>query len=112
MEDLLNRFMVDQLSIEVDYRRFYEECQPRYCTYSYRRRFDLLYTLTIMVGIFSGLNLVARFLSPIIAKKFTRRRAVIIMETEASENQSEHREIRLRRSIVLNIQTDRWEVDG
>ena len=112
MEDLLNRFMVDQLSIEVDYRRFYEECQPRYCTYSYRRRFDLLYTLTIMVGIFSGLNLVARFLSPIIAKTFTRRRAVIIMETEASENQSEHREIRLRRSIVLNFQTDRWEVDG
>ena len=89
MEDLLNRFMVDQLSIEVDYRRFYEECQPRYCTYSYRRRFDLLYTLTIMVGIFSGLNLLVRFLSRFIAKKLAERRVRRIRPTERSEHLSE-----------------------
>ena len=108
VEDLLDRFLLDQLSIEVDFGRFYRECQPKYCSYSYRRRFDFLYTLTIMVGIFSGLNLVVRFLSPFIAKKFARRRAAIIIQPVASENQSKQREVSIRCEIIFVFRpTDR-----
>ena len=82
IEDLLNRFLIDQLTIEIDFDRYYHACQPKYCSYSYRRRFDLLFTLTIMIGILSGLNVVLRFLSLFIAKKLFRRRLV------TSNNQS------------------------
>lgn len=71
MQELLQKFLFDQLSIEVNFTKYYRQCQPNYCSYSYRRRFDLFYALTIMIGIFGGFYIVLRFLCPYIARKIT-----------------------------------------
>ena len=87
IEDLLNRFLLDGLSIEVDFAVYYQNCQPYYCSYNYRRRFDYEYAVTTIIGIFSGLNVVLRLLCPRIAKTFSSRRVVPTKEP-ASRSQS------------------------
>ena len=74
VQELLQRFLLDELNIEVDFGRYYEQCQASYCSYSYRRRFDIVYALTTMIGIFGGLNIVLRFVCPLISKKIFSRR--------------------------------------
>lgn len=74
VEGLLNRFFLDQLSVQLDFTRYYQQCQPIYCSYSYRRRFDFVYVVTTIIGIVGGLNVVLRFLCPLIAKKISSRR--------------------------------------
>ena len=76
VEDLFNKFLLDQLSIQLDFTRYYQQCQPNFCSYSYRQRFDFAYTVTLIVGIFGGLNIILRLLCPLIVKKTLSWRVV------------------------------------
>ena len=88
IEDLLNRFFMDELSIEVDFTVYYQQCQPVYCSYNYRRRFDYGYTVTTIIGIFGGLSVVLRLLCPHIAKKVSSRQRVPATEEPVSRSAS------------------------
>lgn len=89
IEDLLHRFLLDKLSIEVDFAVYYQQCQPYYCSYSYRRRFDYGYAIMMLIGMFSGLNAVLQLLCPRIAKKLSSQRVV---PTEESVSRSQSKE--------------------
>jgi hypothetical protein len=65
---LLDELMIDNLTIDIDFDLFYLQCDPAYCTYTYMYRFDILYILTTIMGIFGGLSLALRLLAPPIAK--------------------------------------------
>lgn len=88
VENILNRFFLDQFFIPVDFTRYYQQCQPNYCSYSYRRRLDLAYAFTTILGIFGGLNVFLRFLCPLLAKKLFSQR---VLPTPVQMT-SEHRE--------------------
>ena len=87
VQELLERFMLDQWIIEIDFTAYYQQCQPNYCLYSYRQRFDLIYALTTIIGIFSVLNIVLRCLSQLITKKlFSRRTVPIVIQIPRQES--------------------------
>jgi hypothetical protein len=73
---LLDELMIDNLTIDIDFNLFYLQCNPAYCTYAYMHRFDILYIVTTIIGIFGGLSLALRLIAPLIAKailRFTNR---------------------------------------
>ena len=62
VETILNRLFIDSWVNETSYERYFNACAPTYCTYSFARRFNVLYALTTFIGVFSGLSIFLRFL--------------------------------------------------
>ena len=62
VETILNQLFIDSWVNETSYERYFNACAPTYCTYSFARRFNVLYALTTFIGVFSGLSIFLRFL--------------------------------------------------
>ena len=61
VETILNQLFIDSWVNETSYERYFNACAPTYCTYSFARRFNVLYALTTFIGVFSGLSIFLRF---------------------------------------------------
>jgi len=72
IQTLLNELMIDELSVEVAFDSFYAQCNPTYCSYTYMHRFDVLYIITTIIGIFGGLSFALRLIVPIIVHVLLR----------------------------------------
>ena len=69
--------LVDQLFIEtwsttINYTAYFQLCSPTSCSYTYVQHVSLLYTVTIVLGLFGGLNFVLKWISPAIIQIFLR----------------------------------------
>ncbi|CAF3891451.1 unnamed protein product [Rotaria sp. Silwood1] len=65
---LLTELMIEKLTKKIHFLRYYTGCNPAFCTYSYTRRFDVLFVITMVVGTYGGLSVILRFLSPVLIK--------------------------------------------
>ena len=74
LERLLRNFMIEQVFIVLEFDRFYENCRPVFCSYTYSRRFDLLHTITIEIGVYGGLSVILAFIVPILVKEIIKRK--------------------------------------
>ncbi|CAF3899998.1 unnamed protein product [Adineta steineri] len=68
IESLANHLFIHSWSNETLFKSYFEQCNPLTCEYSYETRLDLIYILTIFIGLVGGLNIVFRLLSPLIIK--------------------------------------------
>ena len=66
VELMIQRLMVDQWSTVNNFSNYYSACSPLQCTYKITQRNDLLYAITLLIGLFGGLTVVLRLLTPII----------------------------------------------
>lgn len=69
VQELLNELMIDNLSIEITFDSLYAQCNPSYCSYSYSHRFDILYIITTITGIFGGFSSILYLIAPFIVRK-------------------------------------------
>ncbi len=58
VEMILNQIMIDEITSDIQFDLFYSQCNPAYCSYSYTHRFDALFIITTIIGIFGGLSFV------------------------------------------------------
>ena len=68
IQALLNDLMVEQLIGEVLFTQYYSQCNPTYCIYSYSRRFDFLFIVTLVISAFGGLSIIAKLVSSLLIK--------------------------------------------
>ena len=73
IEKLLNNLMIDQMTTAIRSELYYSQCQPAYCAYSYTHRFDVLFIITTIIGIFGGLSFLLRFIASLIASTAIQR---------------------------------------
>ncbi|CAF1394251.1 unnamed protein product [Rotaria sordida] len=64
---LLDKIMIDEMISDIRFDLYYSQCNPAYCSYSYTHRFDVLFIITTIIGIFGGLSFALRFISPFVA---------------------------------------------
>ena len=64
IETLVNHSFIDSWSNITSYERYYNACALIHCSFSYRKRLDVLYVVSTFLGGFSGLPTGLRFLSP------------------------------------------------
>ena len=69
---LLNELMIDHMTSEIRFDVFYSQCNPVYCSYSYAHRFDVLFVITTIIGIFGTLSMVLRLITPFLAEGILR----------------------------------------
>ncbi|CAF2983201.1 unnamed protein product [Rotaria sp. Silwood2] len=68
IQTLLDKLMIEELTTTVLYSSYYTQCNPTYCTYSYTRRFDVLFIFTLTTSAFGGVSVVLRILAPLLVK--------------------------------------------
>lgn len=67
---IVNEIMVEEWNSSSSYENFYQKCNPAYCSYSYKKRSDLVYIITTIIGLFGGLNTILRIICPLFVRIF------------------------------------------
>jgi hypothetical protein len=88
VEKIVNNLMIDYWNASPIYERYYNECQPKQCTYKFQTRNDLIYIATTLFGIAGGLTTVLKTVVPrfvnFVASFIRKRRAVVAPDQEFS----------------------------
>jgi len=83
VQDLVDQLMIDTWDSSIMYNRYYNECQPIQCTYSYKTRNDLILIITALVGLFGGLTTSLKIVVPRLVKMIRKRKPGKIFHTSA-----------------------------
>lgn len=65
---MLDELLIEEQNITIDYSKYYKQCSPKYCAYSYSHRFDIPYIITIATTAFSGISMILRITIPTLVK--------------------------------------------
>ena len=79
--DIIGDLMIEMWTNSTNYEMYYNICKPLTCTYTSYRRFDWLYTITILASVFGGLSVSLRVICPLLIKFYfyiRRKRTVPI----------------------------------
>jgi hypothetical protein len=64
IQELVNNLMVEEWNTSLMYQHYYDECQPRQCTYTIKTKNELIYIATTLFGIAGGLTTVLELVVP------------------------------------------------
>ncbi|CAF4242115.1 unnamed protein product, partial [Rotaria sordida] len=89
--ELINDLFVEQWATALNYSSYYKQCLPLLCSCTYIQKFNILYIITISLGLQGGLTIVLQWISPklvrIIAKLYkNRKKRLNIIEPSCSFN--------------------------
>jgi len=69
---LFNEIMLDELIDDIRYDEYYSQCNPSYCSYSYTRRFDVLFVITTIIGLAGTLSMIIHTIASYVASAYLR----------------------------------------
>ena len=68
LQMLLGELMIEENKTDVLYSSYYAECRPSYCSYSYSRRFHVLFMITLLVSAYGGISATLRLVIPLLIR--------------------------------------------
>ncbi len=77
VDDLVKQLFIEIWESSMNYTKYFCECLPLQCTYTYVEQANLFYSITALMGLSSGLIVILQWLCPIVIKlawKISRRR--------------------------------------
>lgn len=83
MGSVIDNLMIDQWNIIIDYKQYYNGCDPSQCSYTFTTRGGILYIFATIIGMFGGLIVVLRIIVKITVNFI---RSKIRKRTENEEN--------------------------
>lgn len=83
MGNVIDDLMVDQWNITINFSKYYRQCKPRQCTYTYTTRGDPLYVFSTTVGVFGGLTVILRLLTLILVRFVRNRKRSSLKSTDS-----------------------------
>jgi hypothetical protein len=58
VESILSQLMIEQWNNNINYEKYYNECSPSFCSYSYIEHNPILQVLTLLLGLYGGLTII------------------------------------------------------
>lgn len=71
---LLEELFLEKWIVRTDYERYFEQCASHVCTYSYAKRADAVHMVTVLLGLYGGLQTALRTFIPLVVKMVLKRR--------------------------------------
>ena len=68
LEDIVSQLLIEEWIVDSVVAVHYEHCQPKVCTYTYVARFEVIYVITTVIGLFGGLSVILRLIIPLTIK--------------------------------------------
>ncbi|CAF1057497.1 unnamed protein product [Adineta steineri] len=72
VEYLLNELFIESWNEKRNFDNYFNSCSPLSCTYTYDRRFNLLYIIMTIIGLFSGAQMAMFLIAPFIVNIIRR----------------------------------------
>ena len=66
VQSLIDALMIHQWNITVDYEQYYLACSPLLCTYTIIERLNIVYVVTVIIGLYGGLTAALQLMVPAI----------------------------------------------
>lgn len=73
INEIFEQLMLESLNARISFDDYYRSCSPQICTYSYSKRFSLVYILTTITSLIGGLTAIFRILSPLLVQFILRK---------------------------------------
>jgi hypothetical protein len=80
IEEIVNEMMIEKWGDKIEYKQYYEKCEPKLCSYFVRSRNNALVVFTTMIALFGGLSFALTIIVPLIVG-WTRNRIRPRVET-------------------------------
>jgi hypothetical protein len=65
LDTLAGKLLVDKWKLEPNFVGYYRKCAPNLCTYTIKRKMDIVYVVTTVIGLLGGLTVIMRLLVPV-----------------------------------------------
>ena len=67
---LVEQLLVEKWQTVISYEKFFQACASSVCSFSYSQRVNSIYILTTLLGLYGGMNVSLRLLSPLLVHAF------------------------------------------
>ena len=71
-KSLIEKLFIEKWSTSLFYEQYFSQCQPLSCSYTLIKRSNIIHIATYIIGLFGGLSMVCRLISPWIISCVTR----------------------------------------
>jgi hypothetical protein len=82
VQNMVDRLFVEQWFTNRSYQNYFQQCNPTSCTYSYIQHFQMLYIITTILGVYSGLTVIlgvaTSFIIHIIFRLISKRKNDVV----------------------------------
>ena len=68
VNELIDDVFVEEWKTSTNYPSYFHRCSPSLCSYIYVEKFNLLYTITLVLGLHGGVSIVLRWICPEIVR--------------------------------------------
>lgn len=73
LEGIISELLIEEWLPSSDVNAHYEHCRPKVCTYTYVSRFEVIYIVTSVIGLFGGLSIILRLIIPLLIRVLIRQ---------------------------------------
>lgn len=64
----MEELMVDQWNVKIEYEKYYNQCHPLQCSYTFTTRGGILYVVSTIIGILGGLIIILKIVVETVVK--------------------------------------------
>jgi hypothetical protein len=68
LESIAAELFIEDWRVNISYEKYFNSCQPKTCSYTLSKRFNILYFISIVATIYSGLCILLKLIIPIVFK--------------------------------------------
>ena len=68
VDEIASQLFIENWTDSVSFIDYYRHCAPTECTYTFNERFNLLYLISIILGVIGGLSVALRIIIPLFVK--------------------------------------------
>ncbi|UJR08336.1 hypothetical protein I4U23_012607 [Adineta vaga] len=66
IETIFNEIMIEEWKFSSSFANFYSKCKPLFCSFTYKKKANIIYITTIIIGLIGGIDTIFRLISPLI----------------------------------------------
>jgi hypothetical protein len=60
--------MIEDWNFSYSFENFYHKCKPLSCSFTYEKKANIVYIITVITSLIGGINIILELISPIIIK--------------------------------------------
>ena len=104
VNELVNGLFVENWLTQMNYSEYFKKCSPMLCSFTYVEQFNLMSTITYVLGLFGGLTLVLKWIIPKMVSVFRKTFQICAQQNHRVEPisriQTTHIEIHVKSRTV------------
>ncbi|CAF1449457.1 unnamed protein product [Adineta steineri] len=70
--ELINDLFIEDWMTNISYPAYFAKCSPSSCSHSFKQQYSLIYTITLLIGLYGGLTFIFKWICPKLVVLFSK----------------------------------------